>query len=121
MMARLYFDEDSMRHALVVALRARGVDVVTALEVGMINRDDAEHLDYAAAHGRVLFSFNVGDFYDLHARYLAEGKSHAGIILARQQIYSVGELLRRLSRLINARSAEEMKDRVEFLSAWGRG
>ncbi len=110
-----------MRHALVVALRARGMDVMTALEAGMIDRDDVEHLDYAAAHGRVLFSFNVGDFYDLHTRYLAEGKSHAGIVLARQQVYPVGELLRRLLRLISARSAEEMQDQVEFLSAWGRG
>ena len=29
-----------MSHALVRALRARGVDVVTALEEGMIERDD---------------------------------------------------------------------------------
>src|SRR5882724_2926464 len=29
---RLYFDEDSMQHALVNALRARGINVLTALE-----------------------------------------------------------------------------------------
>ena len=119
MKIRLYFDEDSMRDALVKALRARGVDVVTALEAGMIDRDDSEHLDYAAAQGRSLSSFNVKDFYDLHASRLTAGKSHAGIILARQQVYSIGELMRRLLRLIAAKSAEEMKDRVEFLSAWG--
>jgi hypothetical protein len=28
----LYCDEDSMQHALVVALRSRGMDVTTALE-----------------------------------------------------------------------------------------
>lgn len=50
----LYFDEDSMRHALVQALRARGTDVVTALEAGMIERSDAEHLDYATAQERAL-------------------------------------------------------------------
>ena len=80
MTIRLYFDEDSMRDALVKALRARGVDVATALEVGMIDRDDAEHLDYALTHGRVLCSFNVGDFYDLRTRYLSESKTHAGIV-----------------------------------------
>ena len=41
-MIRLYFDEDSMRRSLVRALRARGVDVITALDAGMIERDDAE-------------------------------------------------------------------------------
>ena len=40
MKIRLYLEEDSMSHALVRALRARGVDVVTALEKGMIERDD---------------------------------------------------------------------------------
>jgi post-segregation antitoxin (ccd killing protein) len=35
MSVRLYMDEDSMDQALVRALRARGVDVKTALEEGM--------------------------------------------------------------------------------------
>ncbi|MBM3239910.1 hypothetical protein FJZ31_26800 [Candidatus Poribacteria bacterium] len=73
MKIRLYFDEDSMRHALVEALRMRGIDVLTALEAGMIERDDSEHLDYATEHGRVLYSFNIGDFYRLHTEYLSQG------------------------------------------------
>lgn len=81
MTIRLYFDEDSMRRSLVRALRARGVDVITALDAGMIEREDAEHLDYATEQGRVLCTFNVGDFYGLHSDYVAQGKPHAGIIL----------------------------------------
>ena len=107
-----------MDRALVRALRARGVDVTTALEEGMIEREDAEHLNYATEQGRVLYSFNQEDFYRLHMTYLAQGKSHAGIILARQQHYSVGEQMRRLLRLIATRSADEMKNWIEFLSAW---
>ena len=118
MRIRLYFDEDSMWRALVEGLRARGVDALTALDSGMIGRDDEDHLTLAATQGCVLFSFNVQDFYSLHTTRLAEGKSHAGIILARQQRYSVGEQMRRLLKLIAARSAEEMKGQVEFLSAW---
>jgi len=57
--------------------------------------------------------------YILHTTYLAEGKSHAGIILARQQHYSVGEQMRRLLKLIATRSADEMRNWAEFLSAWG--
>ncbi len=108
-----------MRNALVKVLRARGVDVLTALEAVRIDRDDAEHLTYATTQGYCLFSFNVQDFYRIHANFLTEGKSHGGIILARQQVYSVGELMRRLLRLISARSAKEMENRIEFLSAWG--
>lgn len=108
-----------MSHALVRALRARGVDVTTALDAGMIECDDAEHLDYATTRGRVLYTFNVADFYRLHENYLAQGKSHGGIILARQQRYSVGEQMRRLLKLMATKSAEQMKNNVEFLSAWG--
>ena len=76
-----------MRQALVHAMRARGVDVTTALEEAMIHRRDEEHLDYATQQGRVLFSFNRGDFYRLHTQYLTQGKPHAGIILANQLLH----------------------------------
>ncbi len=108
-----------MSHALVRGLRARGVDVATALEEDMIERDDDEHLEFAAKKERVLYSFNVADFYSLHSRYLSEGKEHAGIVLTRQQQFTIGEQLRRLLRLIAKVTAEEMKNRAEFLSAWG--
>ena len=45
MTIRLYFDEDLMRYALVHALRVRGTDVQTALEVEMIARSDEDHLE----------------------------------------------------------------------------
>lgn len=118
MTIRLYFDEDSMRRSLVQVLRARGVDVITALDAEMIGREDAEHLDYATEQGRVLCTFNVGDFCRLHSDYVAQGKPHAGIILMRQQHYSVGEQMRRLLRLVANKSAGEMENWVEFLSVW---
>ena len=45
-MIRLYTDEDSMSHSLLRALRARGVDVTTALEEGMIERSDKDFVSY---------------------------------------------------------------------------
>ena len=107
-----------MRRSLVQVLRARGVDVITALDAEMIGREDAEHLDYATEQGRVLCTFNVGDFCRLHSDYVAQGKPHAGIILMRQQHYSVGEQMRRLLRLVANKSAGEMENWVEFLSVW---
>lgn len=103
---------------LMRALRARDVDVTTALDESMIERTDAEHLDFASRQGRVLFSFNRGDFLQLHSQYLATGKSHAGLILSRQQRYSVGEQMRRILHLIATKSAEDMQNWVEFLNAW---
>ena len=119
MTIRLYLDDDSLAKALVKALRERGIDVVTTSEVGLDGSDDEEHLAYAAEQGRVLCSFNTRDFYRIHSEWIAQDKSHAGIILAQQQRYSVGEQMRRILRIIASRSAEDMTNGVEFLSAWG--
>lgn len=113
-----YFDEDSMQHALTEALRLRGVDVVTALDAGLIEIPDEAHLTYAASEGRVLYSFNVSDFCRPHREFLGSGREHSGIVLARQQHFSVGDQMRRLLRLMGTLSVDEMRNRLEFLSAW---
>lgn len=118
MTIRLYCDEDSMGSALVAALRSRGLDVTTALEEYMVDREDSQHLEHATRQGRVLFSFNRGDYYQLHTEYLILGKTHAGIVLANQQQFSVGELMRRILRLSSAKLPADMENCIEFLSAW---
>lgn len=115
---RLYCDEDCMDQDLVQALRIRGIDVTTALEQDMIEQPDESHLAFAIAQGLVLYSFNIGDFYQLHTHYLSSGKNHAGIILSPQQRYTVGEQMRRLLRLSATLSAQDMQNRLEFLSNW---
>ncbi|MBI4625139.1 MAG: DUF5615 family PIN-like protein [Verrucomicrobia bacterium] len=103
-----------MDKALASALRARGVNVFTAHEANMIERKDEEHLTFATSLGRVLYSFNVGDY----CRLVAQGHHHAGLVLAQQQRHSVGDEMRRLLHLMNTLSAEEMKNRIEFLGNW---
>jgi uncharacterized protein with PIN domain len=114
----LYLDEDAVDKDLVRALRARGVDVEAANEAGMIERSDDEQLEYATAKGRVVYSFNRGHFCRLHAQWLAAGRRHAGIVVARQQQYSVGDQMHRLLKLIAAKTADDMHNHLEFLSDW---
>ena len=109
-----------MQHGLVVALRARHVDVLTALDCGMVRDTDEAHLLRASSEGRVLYSFNIRDYSLIHEHWTVVGKEHGGLILARQQRYSIGEQLRRLLRLLNRKSAAEMLSRLQYLSAWGR-
>ncbi|MBM4094294.1 MAG: hypothetical protein FJ276_33530 [Planctomycetes bacterium] len=115
---RLYFDADSMERGLLAALRERGVDATTALEAGMVAATDEEQLEYARQEARVLVSFNGADFCRIHAARMSQGDSHAGIVVVPQQRYSVGERLRRLRQLVTSRTAEEMANRLEFLSNW---
>ncbi|HEX7447523.1 MAG TPA: DUF5615 family PIN-like protein [Pirellulales bacterium] len=112
---RLYVDEDAAEHAVVEALRDRGIDVLTVSEAAMDSETDESQLLLAAAQNRSLYTLNVGDYCDLHKRFLSEGKGHAGIIVIPRQRYSIGEKLRRLIRLASSVTAEEMRDRLEFL------
>ena len=77
---------------------------------------DAEQLALAASLNRVIFTFNRGNFVQLHMEYLTGGRSHAGIIVSDQ--LEIGVVIRRLLRLLDARSAEQMQDWLEFLINW---
>lgn len=107
-----------MDRALVAALEARGIDVLTALQAGMIERDDADHLLHATQERRILLTCNVGDFCRLHAEFLDAGTSHAGIVCMKQQSASVGDIQRRLLRLLYELMSDEMTNRLEFLANW---
>jgi hypothetical protein len=115
---RLYLDEDSMRRSLVFGLRARNVDVLTAAEANMVNREDDDHLATASALGRTLFTHNTADYCVLHQHWIHLERTHSGIIVGPQQRYSVGEEMRRIMTLVSKRTAEEMRCRLEFISSW---
>lgn len=116
---RLYFDVDAMQRTVVSGLRARGLDVETALDAGMLESSDEEHLEHASAAGRVLYTFNTSDFFRIHSDWMATGRSHAGLVLAPQQRFSAGEQIRRILKLTATRTASEMMNAVEFLTDWG--
>jgi len=108
-----------MDAALVDALRLRGADVLTPLDLVTTASSDEEQLRVATESGRSLYSFNMRDFCRIHAEFLSRSEPHAGIIVARQQSLSIGEQMRRLLRLMATLSADEMRNRVEFLGDWG--
>lgn len=113
---KLYLDEDAQRQGLIQALRARQIDLVTVSEVNLLGEDDEVQLRYATEQGRVVFTFNRGDFFGIHTDWLRRGQSHTGIIVSDQ--IDTGTILRRLLRLIDERSASDMHDWLEFLSNW---
>ena len=60
--------------------------------------------------------FNVAHFAKLNAKWLQQGRHHAGIVVSTQR--PLGDLLHRVLRLAETLDAEEMHDRIEFLSDW---
>lgn len=116
---QLYIDEDAVRRGLVTGLRSRGVTVLTALEAGLSGAPDEQQLTRATERECVPYSHNASDFYRLHTEWLSAGREHAGMILAPQQRFSIGEQLRRILRIRAAANAESMRNRAEFLTNWG--
>ena len=105
---KLYTDEH-VPPAVPKGLRQRGVDALTAQEADMLGAEDAEHLRWATAQSRVIFSQDQ-DFLRLHAA----GVSHSGIVYAPQQT-SIGAMMRGLMLIYDVLDSEEMVNHVEFI------
>ncbi len=116
---RLYIDEDSQDQALLRALRARQVDVITVKETQTEGLIDIEQLRLATTQRRVLYSHNIGDFCQLHTEFVANRQAHSGIALLSQD-YSVGLQVRAVLEFIANRTAEDMENQLEFLSKYLR-
>ena len=108
----LYLDEDVDVLAAELIL-ARGFEVLTTRAAGRVGQDDESQLAYAAGEGKVLFTHNRADFEALHQHYMAGNQVHGGIIIAvRRPVY---ELTRRLLRLLNAVTADEMENQIVYI------
>lgn len=80
MSAGIYLDECVNSH-LARLQRARGIDVTTAAEQRTLGYDDEPQLAVATRLGRVILTHNQRHFQQLHARYMATSRLHAGIML----------------------------------------
>jgi hypothetical protein len=110
--ARVYLDED-VDVLIATLLRSRGYEATTALEAGKLQLSDAEQLAFAAIAGFVILTHNRLHFESLAAECLADGRQHAGIIIAvRRPAY---EIARRLLVLLNDISADEFRNQVFYV------
>ena len=112
---RLYVDEDASETAVVDGLRARGLDVVSTVEANRFTSSDPDQLAYAMQEERVLYTFNVSDYARLHKEYMTVGHEHCGIVAIPDQRISIGEKIRRIMDFASFTSAEEMRNRMEYL------
>ena len=76
---RFYLDEDLPYKAALIAARS-GVDVLTTSECGRNGLSDEDQLLFATSLGRVIVTQNYHDFDDLTGRFVAEGRSHVGVL-----------------------------------------
>ncbi len=107
---KLYLDED-LAPQVAGRLRAKGLDAVSALEVGNIQLSDRDQLQYAAGEGRCLVTRNVLHFVILAQDAIRRQEPHAGIILCPPsirafEVVKIADALIRLARLFPEGLAE---------------
>jgi predicted nuclease of predicted toxin-antitoxin system len=103
----LYTDTD-VHGKLVKQIRVHGYDAISAGEVHNENLSDLEHLAFAGSQGRAVLTHNTKDFEPLAQQFGNGGKEHFGIVVSQQ--LSLGELLRRVLKMLDTVDAEQMKN-----------
>ncbi len=111
----LYTDED-VTSDLAPAQRRRGYTAESTAEAGNLEVLDEFQLSHATERGMAIFTCNAQDFIPLARAWYFAGREHAGIIISEQfSRRQFGELLRRVLRLLNGVTADEMHNQILFL------
>ena len=74
--------DEQISPQIAVLLRQAGCDVVAVAErADLVGSSDRVLLDVASSEGRAVITNNIKDFRPLAAERLAQGRTHAGLIL----------------------------------------
>src|SRR5687767_166821 len=111
-----FFTDEDLYSSVAARLRKQGFDAVSSPETNRLAASDESQLTWAAKEARVLLTFNVSDYARLHKEWTAHSKHHAGIVVSSQR--PIGDLLRRVIALASSLSAEDMRNRLEYLGNW---
>ena len=110
--AAIYLDED-VNVLLGELVTPRRFLALTARDAGQLGNSDSVQLAHAAEAGLAILTHNRADFEELHRQYLANGKNHAGIIVAMRR--SPYEIADRLFQLLDAVKADEMQNQLFYI------
>lgn len=113
-MAITFYMDQNVPRAIIVGLRLREVDVLTAYEDGTSEFSDPELLDRAGELGRVLFTRD-DDLIVEAVRRQREGIAFHGVIYAHQLRVSIGACVRELELIAKAGEPEDLMNEVKFL------
>jgi predicted nuclease of predicted toxin-antitoxin system len=98
------------------ALRTRGHDVVSVLEIGLEGKSDQVIWRRAIVEGRVVVTYDKGDFLGLYRLFFQEGIHHPGVVIISNRTIpssDLGGLIRALERLLQ--SDPDLADQSVFL------
>ena len=106
---RFHLDENCAG-AIAVGLRRLGIDVTTTPEVGLLGASDPDHVTFAQASGRVIFTQD-GDFLGIQN----SGIAHPGIVYCPKDGRTLGQVIAALQLIWEVCEPGETMNRVEFI------
>jgi len=77
---KYYLDED-LSPKIAEILRSKGVDAISAHEVGNLQISDEQQLEYAATEGRCMVTRNREDFVQLTVDFFHAYREHCGLLI----------------------------------------
>lgn len=108
-MLKFHLDEN-VDHGIAVGLGGRGLSCTTTAGAGLMSADDAGQLAHCLREGRVIVSHD-GDML----RLARAGTQHAGVAWSAMHSRTIGQIVTALVYLSRNRSAEQMRNWVEYL------
>ena len=109
---RFFFDECADED-VARGLRRRGIDVVTAADLGRKTLSDEDQLEFARRTGRVIYTTDR-HFLTLVAKWLQDGIEFPGVVYHSQGALSKGQAIRTLLLLNELLAPSDMVNRLEF-------
>lgn len=109
---KLLLDEQIWKY-LAKLLREQGFDVIHVNEVDLDATPDDQIMEYAVDKRRAVVTFNVRDYVPIAIQYAEDGKEHYGVVVSKE--LSHGELKRRVTKLLESVTAEELMNAVRYL------
>jgi len=100
--------------AVTRGLRRRGVDVLTTEDDHAADWDDEEILAQATRLGRIVFTQD-DDFLAIGHHWQRTSREFTGIVYAHQLKITVGQAITDLELIATFMTADEMRNRIEFL------
>jgi len=88
-------------------LAARGHDVTSVRDRGLLGKEDRELLAWCRAHGYTVCTENAKDFFALHHH----GHGHSGILIVAAS-WSDAELFESLRILLEESQMEDLRDQL---------
>ncbi len=107
---KIYADENIER-SIVDGLRRRKIEIVSARELGYLNKSDEFHLKKASELNAVILTHDT-DFLRMASN---PNIKHNGIIFAHPKNVSIGQCIRDVELIVNVLTDREMENHIEFL------